>query len=236
MGDDATNGSQWRNKFVNFVLGTVLAGFVTMSFSYKTWREQTRLDLAKQRLQEATTTFDQASHLMSARNFSFLDVVRHIGDNDDAFIKRREKLEAAIENWNLSYPDLLQRFQFALEVDGEGNTSRYPEINKGTFDEHLDCNKEFNETNFPPRADWNSPSWRLAALNYCFINDKAIATILELVKIKSASERYPKTVAVDNLVRVFDDDADRVRFPSKRAIQKLRQGAEIQSFWRFLTE
>jgi hypothetical protein len=68
MTDDHAAGDV-SGKIVNFLFGTVLAGLVTTAFTYKTWREQTRLDFAKERLAEATKTFDNASQLISERLF-----------------------------------------------------------------------------------------------------------------------------------------------------------------------
>src|SRR5208283_2986994 len=122
MTDDNEAGSL-SGKIVNFLFGRVLAGLVATCFTYKPWREQTRLDFAKERLADATKTFDNASQLMSERVFRSYDVEKHIGDDDTvAFAKRRDKLVSTIENWNLAYADMLQRFQFALEVDDDGKT------------------------------------------------------------------------------------------------------------------
>jgi hypothetical protein len=49
MTDDNEAGGL-SGKTVNFLFGTVLAGLVATGFIYKSWREQTRLDFAEERL------------------------------------------------------------------------------------------------------------------------------------------------------------------------------------------
>jgi len=242
MANDTTGGMS--GKIVNFIFGSVLAGLVTTSFTYLSWREQTQLDLANKRLAEATTAFDKASQLISAQIFSSYDVARHIGDADDAYMKRREKLEIAKENWNLAYPDALQRFQFALEIDEDGRVRPFREIRfrKGDLEEHLDCSKAFDETNRTSHADWNSPSWLLAALDYCFTHPNLGLESYQLAKEKPArdwtkkrnEDRYEKLVANDAKLDNLQARVEQVRVAGKTAIQRLHHGAETRGFAEFL--
>jgi hypothetical protein len=69
---------------------------VSTSFTYKSWREQTRLGLAKERLKEATATFNKASQLIAARVFRSYDLVLNMSRDDDAaFSKRAEACRGA---------------------------------------------------------------------------------------------------------------------------------------------
>jgi hypothetical protein len=49
VADDSIKG-----RFIGFLFTSVLARLVTTTLTYKSWRERTRLDLAKSRLAEAT--------------------------------------------------------------------------------------------------------------------------------------------------------------------------------------
>lgn len=233
MGEDA--GAEWRGRIINFVFGTVLAGLVTTAFTYKSWREQTRLDFAKERLHEATAAFEKASALMSARLFRSYDIVRHIGDGDDAFAKRREKLDAAIDEWNLAYPDLLQRFQFTLEIDASGANRDFHEVRTSGFAKTLDCAKAFDAENGPKGANWSSPSMLLAAFHYCLINTNIARRSDELAKTQATPDRYTKITQMDEKLDELSTHADHVRIAAKKAIANLRKGAEAQGFGQFLS-
>lgn len=165
MAEDSIKG-----RFVGFLFTSVLAGLVTTTFTYKSWREQTRLDLAKSQLAEATKTFDRASQLMSGRVFYSYRVSHAIdGDDEAAFMAKMDKLDKAVEDWNLAYADLLQDFQFALEIDDHGQPLPYREIRTADFEETLRCEHAFDDSNGPKYVDWNRASWLLAALHHCFI-------------------------------------------------------------------
>jgi hypothetical protein len=246
---DEDGAGAFKGKFVNFLFTSVLAGLVTTAFTYKTWREQTRLDLAKARLAEATETFDKASQLMSKRIYHSYRVALYIdGDDDATFAARIEKLDTTIEEWNLGYADSLQDFQFALEIDDEGRIRPYSEISTRDFEKNLGCDRAFDESNRPKRADWNSPSWLLAALHHCFIKARVRQTALELrqkplsrtvatrgaAPTDASNERQQK---IDTLDRSIDDlktHAEHVRVVGKKAIQRLREGAETYGFLKFL--
>ena len=231
----AENSSgEWRGRIINFIFGTVLAGLVTTAFTYKSWREQTRLAFAKERLQEATAAFDKTSQLMAARIFRSYDVTRHIGDKDDVFAKRREKLDAAIDEWNLSYPDALQRFQFALEIGEDGQARPFKEVSTAKFSDNLDCSKAFDEHNRPPHAEWSSPSWLLAGFNYCIIHTNIARKSEELAKLPANPDRYAKIVEMDTNIDNLSTHADHVRVAAKKAIARLRLGAEAHGFVEFL--
>lgn len=234
MGEGSGDSGAWRGRIVNFIFGTVLAGLVTTAFTYKSWREQTRLDFAKERLKEATATFDKTSQLMSARIFRSYDVTRHIGDADDTFAKRRDKLDTAIDEWNLAYPDLLQRFQFTLETGEDGAVRPFKEVRTSEFDSKLDCSKAFDEHNRPQHADYTSPSWLLAAFHHCLIHTNIARKSDELAKIPANADRYAKIVEMDTRVDDLATHANHVRIASKKAIQRLREGAEAHGFVEFL--
>ncbi|MGH6857947.1 MAG: hypothetical protein ACRECP_10015 [Methylocella sp.] len=223
-------------KIINFLFGTVLAGLVTTGFTYKSWREQTRLAFAKERLAEATKTFDNASQLISERLFRSYDVGKHISDDDlGGFTKRRDKLESAIEDWNLAYADLLKRFQFALEVNDDGTTRPYEEVHTGDFDQHLSCAKALDEQNRPAHADWSSPSWLFAAMNYCFIHVDVGHQLDVLRKEQPSPARNENVAKLDEDLDNLDAHAGRLRSVSKKAIDRMRHSVETQSFWAFLT-
>jgi hypothetical protein len=172
---------------------------------------------------------------MSARIFRSYDVTRHIGDNDDEFKKRRERLNAAIDDWNLSYPDALQRFQFALEIQEDGKARPFAEVRTGAFHAgKLDCSKALDEHNRPPHADWSSPSWLLAALNYCLVNTNIARKSDELSKSPATPERYAKITEMDAKIDDLATHADHVRISAKKAIQRLRVGAQAHGFLEFL--
>jgi len=234
MAEDKTSGAEWRGRIVNFIFGSVLAGLVTTSFTYKTWQEQARLDFAKERLKEANAAYDTTSQLMSARIFRSYDVVRHIGDKDDSFPKRRETLDQAVDNWNLSYPDALQRFQFSLEVDDKGRSRPLREISSGSLDGKLDCTKAFDDQNRPPRADWDSPSWLLAAFHYCVIRTDISRKSGEVAKLPATPARYATIIQMDEKIDQLSTHADHVRVAAKKAIQKRRTGVETHGFLEFL--
>jgi hypothetical protein len=234
MTDDHAAGDV-SGKIVNFLFGTVLAGLVTTAFTYKTWREQTRLDFAKERLAEATKTFDNASQLISERLFRSYEVEQHIGTDDTVtFAKRRDKLNSAIEDWNLSFTDMLQRFQFALEVDDDGKTRPYGDVQTTDFYQHLDCTKALDDDNRPAHADWSSPSWLLAALNHCFIQTDVGPKSDELRKELPSPARDAEVKELGQKINNLSAHAGHVRVASKKAIERMRHGAEAHSFWEFL--
>lgn len=233
MTDDNAAGGL-SGKIVNFLLGTVIAALVTAGFTYKSWREQTRLDFAKERLADATKTFDNASQLLSERIYRSYEVQKHIGDDDTAtFAKRRDKLESAIENWNLAYADMLQRFQFSLEVGDEGQTRPYRDVHTADF-QHLDCAKALDEHNRPGHADWSSPSWLFAALHYCFIYTNVSGKSDALRKEKPSSARDADIKKLDDEIDDLDVLASHVRVAGKKAIESMRHGVETHSYWEFL--
>ncbi len=231
--DDGAGGLS--GKIVNFLFGTVLAGLVATGFTYKSWREQTRLDFAKERLADATKTFDNASQLISERVFRSYDVQKHISDDDTVtFAKRSDKLESAIENWNLAYADMLQRFQFALEVDDDGKTRPYRNVHTTDFYQHLDCAKALDDHNRPGQADWSSPSWLFAALHYCFIYTDVGRKTDELRKEQLSPARDVEVKKLDDEINNLDALAGHVRVASKKAIERMRRSVETHSYWEFL--
>lgn len=238
-----------RGRFINFLFGSVLAGLVTTGFTYKTWREQTRLDLAKQQLAEATKTFDNASQLMSKRVFLSYNVAQNLDSDDDAaFAKRIEKLQTAIEDWNLDYADALQDFQFALEIDENGKIRPFHEVTTRDFERSLVCGRAFDDSNRPKGADWGSPSWLLAALHHCFIMARVRQTALELrqkspqklqtvnaqIDALAKAERQKRIDALDRAIDDLKTHSEQVRVASKKAIQRLRNAVETHSFVEFL--
>lgn len=254
MADD--NGGAFKGKFINFLFTSVLAGLVTTSFTYKSWREQTRLDLAKGRLAEATETFDKASRLMSSRVFYSYRVSHGVeGDDDADFRTKLEKFDKAVEDWNLGYADLLQDFQFALEIDDSGHVLPYQEISTGEFEEKLRCDHAFDGSNRPKRADWDSPSWLLAGLHHCFIAARVKQNAVAL-RLKSGAaptpkgadkavvrseppqepsdERKKKLAALEKSIDDLKTHAEAVRVVGKKAIQRLRNATETQGFLQFL--
>jgi hypothetical protein len=248
MASDTTGGMSGR--FVNFIFGTLLAGLVTTSFTYLTWREQTRLEFAKERLAEATATFDKASKLMSKRVFQSFSALHNLDTDDDtAFARRLEKLEAAVEEWNLAYSDALQDFQFALEIDDDGRARAYREISTGPFKDGLNCAFAFDDGNRPGKADWQSPSWLLAGLHHCFMKARIRQGILNLRQKPAprskavdaasspdaaASERKEKFAALDRSINDLHTHAEHVRVAGKKAIERLRRGAVTRGFLEFL--
>ncbi len=239
-----------RGRLVSFVFTSVLAGLVTTTFTYKSWREQTRLDLAKSRLAEATKTFDRASQLMSARTFYSFRVSHGIaGDDNAAFAVKLEKLDKAVEDWNLAYADMLQDFQFALEIDESGAALLYHEIRTGAYEKRLKCDQAFVDGNGPIGADWSSPSVLLSALNFCFIEAHVPSTAVAL-RAKTTSPSGKATTAqtisdaaadaakgreqLEETIDALQTHCDAVRVAGKRAIQRLRNATATHSFGQFL--
>jgi hypothetical protein len=248
-------GGFFKEKFVTFLFTSVLAGFVTTSFTYKSWREQTRLDLAKRRLDEATKSFDRASQLMSARMFhSYRIATGADGDDDATFAAKLDKYDKVVEDWNVAYPDLVQDFQFALEIDEDGRVRKYREINTNDFEEKLDCRRALDHSNGPKEADWTSPTWRLAAMHHCFIvarvKPRALALRQKpqpappLIKAssdrtappppESAEARRQKFEALDRDIDDLKTHGEEVRVAGKKAIARLRDATETRGFIEFL--
>jgi hypothetical protein len=250
-------GSVFKDKFTTFLFTSVLAGLVTTSFTYKSWREQARLDLAKRRLDEATKSFERASLLMSTRIFhSYRLANGSDGDEDAAFTQKLEKYDKTIEDWNVAYPDLLQDFQFALEIDDNGRLLPYREIDTNDFDRKLRCHFAFEKGNGPDGIDWRSPTWRLAALHHCFIAAKVKTRALDLrqkpapapapalakIHDKAAPPAAPenpearraKYSALDGDIDDLMTHAEEVRVAGKKALARLREGAESRNFLEFL--
>lgn len=258
MADDTIKG-----RFIGFLFTSVLAGLVTTTFTYKSWREQTRLDLAKSRLAEATKTFDRASQLMSSRVFYSYRVSQAIDvDDDAAFTAKLDKLDKSVEEWNLAYADLLQDFQFALEIDDNGRVLPYREVRTADFDEKLRCQHAFDPGNGPKYADWSRSSWLLAALHHCFIvaRVKSIAQSLrakpapppatkkdaKIVEAKTSEktapadapanpeERRKKLEALESSIDDLKTHAEKIRVAGKEAIHRLRNATETRGFMEFL--
>jgi hypothetical protein len=253
----ADGGNVYKDKFITFIFTSVLAGLVTTSFTYKSWREQTRLDLAKRRLDEATKSLERASILLSTRIFHSYRLANGADSDDDAaFNAKVEKYDKAVEDWNVAYPDLLQDFQFALEIDENGKLAAYREINTNDFDRKLRCRHAFEPGNGPDEIDWRSPTWRLAALHHCLIAAKvktravalrpkpAPAPAPGLVKVhdkaappaatETPEDRRAKFDALDGDIDNLMTHAEEVRVAGKKAVARLREGAETRGFLEFL--
>lgn len=253
----ADGGNVYKDRFITFLFTSVLAGLVTTSFTYKSWREQTRLDLAKRRLDEATKSFERASLLMSTRIFQSYRLASGAdGDDDAAYNTKLEKYDKAVEDWNVAYPDLLQDFQFALEIDDNGRLLPYHEIDTNNFEKKLRCHFAFDQGNGPQEIDWRSPTWRLAALHYCFIAAKVKSRALSLrqkpapapahgvVKARDKTEpavapetdeaRRARYEALDADIDDLMTHAEEVRVAGKKALARLREGAESRGFLEFL--
>lgn len=246
--------SSFTDKFLGFLFTSVLAGLVTAGFTYKSWQEQTRLDIAKARLDEATKSFDRASQFMSARVYHSYHILNGVEDDDDAtFAAKMDKFEKAVEDWNVAYADLLQDFQFSLEIDENGHSLPYRDIHTKEFDKKLRCNEAFAPGNGPAIVDWSSPTWRLAALHHCFIAARVKPIVLSLrakptvalTKISDKAAAPPPAEAqearrkkIDALDATVDDlktHSDEVRVAGKRAIARLRNATETRSFGRFIS-
>lgn len=260
VADDSIKG-----RFIGFLFTSVLAGLVTTTFTYKSWREQTRLDLAKSRLAEATKTFDRASQFMSGRVFYSYRVSHAIDvDDDAAFAAKLDKLDKSVEDWNLAYADLLQDFQFSLEIDDNGRVLSYREIRTADFDETVRCQHAFEPGNGPKYADWSRPTWLLAALHHCFIVAR-VKSIAQSLRAKPATppaatmkkdakiietkisdkatpavaspnpeERRKKLDALENSIDDLKTHAEEIRVAGKQAIQRLRNATETRGFLEFL--
>lgn len=247
-------GGVFKEKFLGFLFTSVLAGLVTTSFTYKSWREQTRLDLAKSRLDEATKSFERASQLISTRVFHSYRLANGAdGDEDAAFAEKLEKYDKAVEEWNIAYPDLVQDFQFALEIDENGRMLPYRDINTNEFSKKLRCHHAFELGNGPKEVDWRSPTWRLAALHHCFIEAKVKPRALALrpkppptpaSRAKPADKAPPpqesvearrqKLEALDVDIDDLKTHGDEVRVAGKKAIARLRDATETRGFLEFL--
>ncbi|QGM98899.1 hypothetical protein [Methylocystis parvus] len=246
-------GDFYKDKVVTFIFTSVLAGIVTTSFTYKSWREQTRLDLAKRRLDEAAKSFDRASQLMSARVFHSYRLANGAdGDDDAAFGPKLEKYDKVVEDWNIAYPDLLQDFQFALEIDENGRVREFHDINTNSFEEKLDCRRALDSSNGPKEADWTSPTWRLAAMHFCFIATRVKPRALALrqkpppaaplVKVSDKAAPPPaenpeirkKYEALDRDIDDLKTHGEEVRIAGKKAIARLREATETRTFWEFI--
>jgi hypothetical protein len=235
MSDDAPAEGKWTGTAVNFLIGTVLATIVTSGFTYKSWSEQTRLDFAKEQLADARSIFDKASQLLSERIFSSYDVLLHINsDNDAAHAKRLDRQEKAIADWNLNYSDLLQHAQFALEISDDGKLLPYHEVASAHFAK-LDCALKFDDRNGPAPGWQKSPSWLLAAIQHCFLEEGVQNGIAALRKQKSTPEREGKRDSLEKRLDNLSAHADNFRVASKSAIQRLRQSVETRSYLNFLT-
>ncbi|WP_424362495.1 hypothetical protein [Methylocystis parvus] len=250
------DGGFLKEKFWSFVFTTLLAGVVTTSFTYKSWREQTRLDLAKARLEEATKSFDRASQLMSARVFHSYRIANGAdGDDDAALAAKLDKYDKVVEDWNIAYPDLLQDFQFALEIDENGLVRDFHDIDTNGFEEKLDCHRALDRGNGPKEADWTSPTWRLAAMHHCFIVAKVKPRALALrqkppsaAPLLKVSDKPPapapprvenpeirkKFEALDRDIDDLKTHGEEVRISGKKAIARLRDGTETRTFWQFI--
>jgi hypothetical protein len=245
-------GGLLKEKFLSFIFTTLLAGVVTTSFTYKSWREQTRLDLAKARLDEATKSFDRASQLMSARVFHSYRITSGADDDDASFALKLDKYDKVVEDWNVAYPDLVQNFQFALEIDENGRLLPYHDVNTNDFEKMLRCHQAFEGKNGPKEADWRSPTWLLAGLNHCFIASKVKTRALALrqkttppaglVKasdrltppVEPPEARLQKLNALDVDIDDLKTHAEEVRVAGKKAIARLRDATETRGFIEFL--
>lgn len=248
-------GGVFKEKFITFLFTSVLAGLVTTSFTYKSWREQTRLDLAKRRLDEASKSFERASLLMSARVFASYRLANGAdGDDDAAFAAKLEKYDKAVEEWNIAYPDLLQDFQFGLEIDENGRVLPYREIDTNDFDKKLRCHQAFSGENGPRVVEWSSPTWRLAALHHCFIVAKVKPRAMALhlkpapasapakgpektapsAPTESPEARREKFAALDVDTDDLKTHCEEVRVAGKKAIARLREATETRGFLEFL--
>ena len=236
MSEDAPAGGKWTATIVNFLIGTVLAGMVTSAFTYKSWREQTRLELAKQQLADATAILDKTSQLLSERLFSSYDVLAHVdADTDALHAQRLDREDKAIADWNLNFSDLLQHSQFALEISEDGKLLTYSEVATARLDRSLDCSQKFSDHNGPSLGWQNSPSWVLDAINSCFLRAGVQSEIEAYRKAPPTPDRDTKRKAIEKKLDDLNAHANNFRVSSKKAIQHLRNGVETRSYVDFLT-
>lgn len=239
-----------KGKFSTFLLTSVLAGLVSTAFNYKSWSEQARLDLVKSSLNEAAQTFDEAAKLMAARNYQALRVVRYIADPDQqAFNAEVAKLDAAVANWNLNYPELLQDFQFSLEIAPDGGMLPYSSFSTAKLEKRLRCDRPFDVNNESLPANWNSPTWLLASLHQCFIRSAIRRKATELraqlfppsQKPLTPTETTARLEAVEPNIKQLDDTisdlethANETMVAAKKAIQRIRNATRTRSYFDYL--
>ncbi len=239
-----------KGKITTFLFTSVLAGLVTTGFNYKSWSEQARLDLVKSSLTEATQTFDEAAKLMAARNYQALRVVRFLSDPDQqAFNAEVSKLETAVANWNLSYPELLQDFQFSLEIGPDGQVLPYSSFSTAVLEKRLRCNRPFDANNENQPADWNSPTWLLASLHQCYIRSAIRRKATELrtqlfpptAKPATAAETAARVQALQPNIQELDDTisdlethANETMVAAKKAIQRIRNATRTRGYLDYL--
>jgi hypothetical protein len=245
MADESLKG-----KISTFLFTSVLAGLVTTAFNYKSWSEQARLDLVKSSLTEAAQTFDEAAKLMAARNYQAFRVVRYIPDPDQqAFNAEIAKLDAAVANWNLNYPELLQDFQFSLEIGPGGGLMPYSSFSTAGLEKRLRCNRPFDANNEELPADWNSPTWLLASLHQCYIRSAIRRKATELrgklfspsTRPQTAIETAARMQAIEPTIKELDDTisdlethANETMVAAKKAIQRIRNATRTRSYLDYL--
>lgn len=240
----------FKGKLSTFLFTSVLAGLVSTAFNYKSWSEQARLDLVKSSLAEAAQTFDEASKLMAARNYQAFRVVRSITDPDQQVYNAEiAKLDAAVANWNLSYPELLQDFQFSLETGPDGSLLPYSSFSTAGLEKRLRCNRPFDANNESLPANWNSPTWLLASLHQCYIRSAIKRKATELrAKLFAPPDKTstpigkedrlttlkPDIDALDNVVSDLETHANETMAAAKKAIQRIRNAVRTRSYLDYL--
>ena len=240
----------FKGKLSTFLFTSVLAGLVSTAFNYKSWSEQARLDLVKSSLAEAAQTFDEASKLMAARNYQAFRVVRYLADPDQqAFNAEVAKLDAAVANWNLNYPELLQDFQFSLEIGPDGGMLPYSSFSTAGLEKRLRCDRPFDADNESQPADWNSPTWLLASLHQCYIRSGIRRKATELraqffapsSKPITPTETTARLQAIEPNIKQLDDTisdlethANETMAAAKKAIQRIRNATRTRSYLDYL--
>ena len=239
-----------KGKLSTFLFTSVLAGIVSTAFNYKSWSEQARLDLVKSSLAEATQTFDEASKLMAARNYHAFRIVRAIDDPDQqVFNAEFARLDAAVSNWNLSYPELQQDFQFSLEIGPDGHLLPYSSFSTAGLETKLRCDRAFDAKNQSHLADWDSPSWLLACMHQCYIRSAIGRKAKDLRgKLFSASPRPPTAgetatrrqgiekdiEQLEATISNLETHASATMVAAKKAIQRIRNATRTRSYLDYL--
>lgn len=239
-----------KGKISTFLFTSVLAGLVSTGFNYKSWSEQARLDLVKSSLAEAAQTFDEAAKLMAARNYQAFRVVRYLTDPDQqAFNAEVAKLDAAVANWNLNYPELLQDFQFSLEIGPDGGMLPYSSFSTANLEKRLRCDRPFDAKNESLPANWTSPTWLLASLHQCYIRSAIRRKATELrTKLFSPSDKSmtpaetaarlqamePGIQQLDDTISDLETHANETMVAAKKAIQRIRNATRTRSYLDYL--
>ncbi|MGL4727169.1 MAG: hypothetical protein ACRCWO_00295 [Bosea sp. (in: a-proteobacteria)] len=256
--------SAWMTELpkavITLITASVVGGLISMTFNYKSWRENQRIDRAKLDMARAQTIYNTTNEMTAGRINHTMLYFRDIEDegkqpNTPEDVTYRRGVESAyrqsVADWNAKIRLLVKQVEFDIDYaatqplehdfDPVGEiwfrvNANPPTINcKAPLRNSIQIRAEPGK---PNNVDWSKAYWVLAGIHNCFIelSNKFVPKREEIMALPTPEERRAALKEHRDKLDNLREHATTFSHVASRRLVDARKETQTRGFWDYIKD